>query len=69
MNVDAMVREWIDTRPGVVEAPTAEEAVRKCWGMCGLACSVETFREALWRAGYGPVRFQRFWRLSLPGGA
>lgn len=64
--IDHRVRDWLLARPGLVEAPTHDECLRKAWAACGVCCSVHDFAAALWRAGYAPVQVHNRFRLALP---
>ena len=64
--LDTKIREWLLSAPGLFEAPTPGEVLRKAWGHCGAECSVEEFRAALNRSGYVVDVVVGRYRLALP---
>lgn len=65
-HIDAHITRWLDTKPGLVEADTANDVLRKAWAMCGVACSVEDFRIALFNRGYAVICNRHGCRIALP---
>ena len=59
------VRAWLNTLPGMVEAETPEECLRKGWAAFGKA-GLEPFRNALAREGFLPEALGRVFILRLP---
>lgn len=59
-------RVWLKTLPGMIEADTPEECLRKAWGDYGGPGSVEDFRAALKREGFPVVEVGAVYRLALP---
>lgn len=60
------VRAWLNTFPGMMEAKTPAECIRKAWGAYGGPGSVEDFRAVLKREGFPVVEVGAFYRLTLP---
>ena len=64
--IDSKVKSWLEQKPGLFEADTPQEVVRKAWAASGVECSVEDFREALDRLGFRPDVVRGRYRLALP---
>ncbi len=61
-----VTREWLKSLPGMVEADTPEECLRKAWAAYGGPGSVEDFRAALKAEGFPVVEVGAVYRLTLP---
>ena len=63
------IRSWCNSLPGPVAASTADGVIRKAWGLCGIHCSVETFRVCIAAYGFVPDQVGAVWWLRFPGAA
>ncbi len=61
-----VTREWLKSLPGMVEASTPEECLRRAWGAYGGPGSVEDFKAALKAEGFPVVEVGAVYRLTLP---
>ena len=69
VSIDSKVRDWIMTLPGLIEASSPDECIRKAWAASGVESSVRTFEIVLSRLGYRPVCVRNdpmIYRLQLP---
>ncbi len=67
MNNGQKVRDWLNSLPGMVEADTPEECIRKAWGTFGGPCSVDELKQALKREGFKVEKVGPRYQLALPG--
>ncbi len=59
-------REWLKSLPGMVEASTPAECLRRAWGAYGGPGSVDDFHAALKAEGFPAVEVGAVYRLTLP---
>ena len=63
---DRKIREWLLSKPGLFEAATPAEVLKKAWEACGVECEIEVFQAALWRSGFTVNVVRGRYRLALP---
>jgi len=66
LTLHSKIRTWLEQKPGMFEAVTPQECLRKAWAASGVECSVEDFRAALNRVGFRPEVVRNRYRLALP---
>ena len=50
----------------MIAGTSPQDVLQKAWGECGVECSVEDFKDFLWRAGFVAAQVGTRWQLALP---
>lgn len=66
--IDDKIKAYLKSCPGPIYGATFDSCIRAAQVACGVACSVEDFRRALFNRGFAPQHDSRRgrWLLALP---